>query len=75
MTGFSVPFLASFASAVLNIFSTGIWGLALVYLDRTQLPKEYRAPLWYVLLTLLGAILYAFWGLVNMIQAFGISPY
>lgn len=75
MTGFSVPFLASFASAVLNIFSTGIWGLALVYLDRTQLPKEYRAPLWYILFTLLGAILYAFWGLVNMIQAFGISPY
>ncbi|MEM0453195.1 MAG: Nramp family divalent metal transporter [Sulfolobales archaeon] len=74
-TGFSVPFLATFASAVLNIFSTGVWGLALIYLDRTQLPKEYRAPLWYIIFTLIGALLYAFWGLTNMIQAFGISPY
>lgn len=36
-TGSSALFLATFAPAVLNIFSTGLWGLALVYLDRTQL--------------------------------------
>ncbi len=75
LTGFSVPFLATFASAVLNVFSTGVWGIALIYLDRTQLPKEYRAPMWYIVFTLIGALLYAFWGLTNMIQAFGISPY
>jgi len=73
--GFSIPYLASFASAVLNVFSTGLVGLAFVYLELTQLPKEYRAPWWYLIFTVGGGLLYAFWGLVNIAQAFGISPY
>jgi len=75
LSGWSLPWLAGFAGALTHLFGLAIWGLALLYCDQKLLPKPYRAPIWYVAIVVVGALVYLVYGTLQVIQSFGISPF
>jgi hypothetical protein len=69
LTGAAIPWLAGFAAALTHLFALALWGFSLVYIDQTQLPKAYRAPIWLVALVIIGAGVYLPFGTIALLQA------